>query len=443
MKLWQKDYTIDQQMEAFTVGRDRELDLLLAPFDVLGSLAHSRMLWQAGLLDEADYLQLRDGLQQIYREVEQGEFRIEEGVEDVHSQVELLLTQRLGEVGKRLHTGRSRNDQVLLDLKMFFREALWKLAAHAERLGAQLLELSRVHEQVLLPGYTHYQVAMPSSFGLWFSAYAEALADDLLGLHAAYQVADRNPLGSGAGYGSSFPLDRALTTELLGFGSMANNVVYAQMGRGKTEFSIACALAGLAGTMGKFSQDCVLYLCQNFGFLSFPETLTTGSSIMPHKKNPDAFELIRARCNQLATLPAQVGAICGNLPSGYHRDFQQLKELLLPAFQTLHSCLDMLELMMSHVEVKQDILDKPLYDYLFSVEAVNALVLQGVPFREAYRQVGQQIQEGNFSPERQIAHTHAGSIGNPGQDAIQERLQAQLQAFGYEKVEHCFSKLQA
>ncbi len=412
-KLWQKEVQVNKRVEAFTVGRDLEFDLELAPFDVLGSLAHINMLSATGLLEKNEEAALAAGLRGIYRDIAAGRFAIEPGVEDIHSMVELLLTRHVGESGKKIHAARSRNDQVLVDLKLYVREKLWQVAQAAKTLQGQFLGQATRHQDVLLPGYTHTQVAMPSSFGLWLGAYAESLADDLTVLWGAYQVADKNPLGSAAGYGSSFPIDRALTTRLLGFARPDYNVVYAQMGRGKTEFVAASALAVMAGTLGRFAADCCLYLSQNFAFISFPDELTTGSSIMPHKKNPDVFELVRAKCNQLLAVPNQVAMLCNNLSSGYHRDYQLLKEMLFPAFDTLLSCADILGLMLENLSVSQNILDDEKYRYLFSVEEVNRLALAGMPFRDAYKAVGQQIAEGRFKPAKTVAHTHLGSIGNP------------------------------
>ena len=411
MKLWQKDYQVLSSIETFTVGRDREMDLLLAPFDILGSLAHIRMLSEVGLLDAADFAQLESALQALYREAEQGKLLIEEGVEDIHSQVELLLTRQLGEAGKKIHSGRSRNDQVLVDLRLFFRAEIQQIVQLMETLFNRLQVLSEEHKNGLLPGYTHFQVAMPSSFGLCFWAYAECLAYDLHLFHAAYQIINQNPLGSAPGYGSSFPLNRRRTTELLGFGDLNYNVVHAQMGRGKSELVLAFGLSSLAHTLGKLAMDVVLFLNQNFGFISFPDELTTGSSIMPHKKNPDVFELIRARCNHLQTLPGQVSQLTGNLPSGYHRDFQLLKEVLFPALESAKACIRIAVFAFGEIQVKTGLLEDARYAYLFSVEEVNRLVLQGVPFRDAYRQVGEAIASGASHPHKTVAHTHAGSNG--------------------------------
>ncbi|WP_233218936.1 argininosuccinate lyase [Adhaeribacter arboris] len=436
-----KNTATKEEVEKFTVGRDRELDVLLAEFDVLGSLAHTQMLESIGLLQTSELKLLQKELKVIYREIKAGQFRIEPGVEDVHSQVELLLTQRLGEAGKKIHSGRSRNDQVLLDLKLFIRSEIQKTVVAVQELFEQLLALSEEHKDKLLPGYTHLQVAMPSSFGLWFGAYAESLVDDLLMLQAAYRISNKNPLGSAAGYGSSFPLNRQLTTDLLGFDSLNYNVVYAQMGRGKTERNVASALASLAATLGKMAMDVCLYLNQNFSFLSLPDNVTTGSSIMPHKKNPDVFEIMRAKCNKLQGLPNEIALIITNLPSGYHRDLQLVKESFLPAFQELKSCLQMATFMLQNLIVKENILDEEKYKYLFSVEMVNNEVLNGVPFREAYRNVGLAIEEGNFNPPRQVNHTHEGSMGNLQNDQIREMMNQTLATFNFEKVQSAIERL--
>lgn len=435
MKLWQKDVNVQQEVEKFTVGKDRELDLLLAEFDVLGSLAHTIMLESIGLLTAEDLAQVRRELRQIYAEIKAGGFTIEEGVEDVHSQVELLLTRRIGEAGKKIHSGRSRNDQVLLDLKLFTRHELQQTVEKAKELFDLLLELSETHKDKLLPGYTHLQLAMPSSFGLWFGAYAESLVDDLHMLQAAYRIANKNPLGSAAGYGSSFPLNRQMTTDLLGFEHLNYNVVYAQMGRGKTERCVSAALASVAATLGKMAMDVTVYMNQNFGFLSFPDELTTGSSIMPHKKNPDVFEIMRGKCNKLQALPNEISLLTANLPSGYHRDLQVLKESFLPAFQELQACLDMAGFMLRQVRVRDNILQDEQYQLLFSVEAVNEEVLKGVPFRDAYKKVGGEIAAGNFKVPARVNHTHEGSIGNLCNDKIAELMNQVLAGFGFEQVE--------
>ncbi|MDR3297718.1 MAG: argininosuccinate lyase [Prevotellaceae bacterium] len=423
MKLWNKGFEPNKMVEQFTVGRDRELDLALAKHDVAGSMAHIRMLQSIGLLSDDELQTLLQGLQQVADEVAAGRFAIEPDVEDVHSQVELLLTQRLGEVGKKIHAGRSRNDQVLVDLKLYFREEIQGLASHVQALFDTLLALSEEHKAALMPGYTHLQIAMPSSFGLWFGAYAESLVDDMQLLAAAYRVANQNPLGSAAGYGSSFPLDRAMTTQLLGFADMHYNVIAAQMSRGKTERTLAAALASIASTLGRMAMDVCLFMSQNFGFISFPDELTTGSSIMPHKKNPDVFELIRGRCNRLQAVPNELALLCANLPLGYHRDMQLLKEIMFPATGELLQCLRMADFMLQHIIVRENILDDPKYDYLFTVEDVNRMVLSGVPFREAYRRVGEQVQQGIYDPIKTVRHTHEGSIGNLCTAQIAEKME--------------------
>lgn len=435
MKLWQKDFEVSKEIERFTVGKDRELDVWLAPFDVLGSLAHIRMLQSIGLLSPEELPVLTQELRNIYREAQSGNFVIEEGVEDVHSQVELLLTRRLGEAGKKIHSGRSRNDQVLLDLKLFIRHRLRDVVQAVTALFELLLELSDRHADQLLPGYTHYQIAMPSSFGLWFGAYAESLVDDMLLLSAAFAVSNKNPLGSAAGYGSSFPLDRQMTTDLLGFEALNYNVVYAQMGRGKTERIVAEALASVAATLSKMSQDICLYINQNFGFIEFPDQLTTGSSIMPHKKNPDVFELVRAKCNKITALPNEIYLITNNLASGYHRDLQIIKESFLPVFGELLDCLHISRYALQHIRIKENILQDEKYRYLFSVEAVNELVLQGVSFRDAYKQVGMEIQEGTFKTPATVRHTHQGSIGNLCNDGIKALMDKALQGFPFGRID--------
>ena len=440
-KLWQKNTNVNELVENFTVGRDRELDAQMAAFDVLGSLAHTTMLQSIGLLDTADYELVQAELKNIYREVLNGTFIIEAGVEDVHSQVELLLTRRIGDAGKKIHSGRSRNDQVLVDLKLFFRHELHEVVGEVVTLFNQLIKLSEKHKAVLLPGYTHLQIAMPSSFGLWFGAYAESLVDDLELLLAAYKITNKNPLGSAAGYGSSFPLNRTLTTTLLGFDSLNYNVVYAQMGRGKTERVIAQALSSVAATLAKMAMDQTLYLSQNFSFVSYPDNLTTGSSIMPHKKNPDVWEIMRGKCNRLQALPNDVTLMTTNLPSGYHRELQLLKELLFPAFTDLKLCLQMAAFMLEHIEVKANILDDPKYAYLFSVDEVNKLVLGGLPFRDAYKQVGLAIEQGNFDPEKKALHTHEGSIGNLNNEQINAALNTLVKSFDFEKVSRSVASL--
>ncbi|MBS1489371.1 MAG: argininosuccinate lyase [Bacteroidetes bacterium] len=441
MKLWQKSKDSLKSVTEFTTGNDREMDLFLAPFDVLGSLAHIRMLESIQLLTKEELTVLTQELKNIYWEVQKGNFKIEEGIEDVHSQIELLLTQKLGDTGKKIHSGRSRNDQVLVDLKLFLRHEIQQLTRSLENLFGLLLAKSEEHKNKLLPGYTHFQLAMPSSFGLWFSAYAESLSDDLIPLQAAYQIVNKNPLGSAAGYGSSFPLNRQLTTDLLGFDDLNYNVVYAQMGRGKTERVVAQALANIASTLAKLAMDACLFLNQNFAFVSFPDELTTGSSIMPHKKNPDVFELIRAKGNSLQALPHDIALLTANLPSGYHRDFQLLKEKIFPAFKTLTDCLDMASLMISSVQVKDHILEEGKYQYLFSVEEVNKLVLSGVPFRDAYQKVGQAIEAGAFTYTPQIHHTHEGSMGNLCLDKIKSAFQKNLSAFQFDKADKAIGQL--
>ena len=411
-KLWEKNIDVNPEIERFTVGRDRELDLLLARYDVLGSLAHSKMLESIGLLTSEEMQNLHAELRNIYGIIEQGGFVIEEGVEDVHSQVELMLTRTLGDTGKKIHSGRSRNDQVLVDLKLFTRHELQNICNCVKELFDALIGQSEKHKNVLMPGYTHLQVAMPSSFGLWFGAYAESLADDMLFLQAAYRMCNRNPLGSAAGYGSSFPLNRTMTTELLGFDSMNYNVVYAQMGRGKTEKNVAFALASVAGTLAKLAFDACMFNSQNFGFVKLPAECTTGSSIMPHKKNPDVFELLRAKCNRLQALPNDILLTMNNLPSGYFRDLQIIKELFLPAFESLTECLEMATYIIRRIDVNKEILDDSRYDAMFSVEEVNRLASEGMPFRDAYKKVGLDIEAGNFTPNKEITHTHEGSIGN-------------------------------
>ena len=422
MKLWSKGFEPDKMIEEFTVGADRQLDLQLARYDVEGSMAHITMLESIGLLTREELDTLLDALKDILAMIDRGEFTIEPGVEDVHSQVEFLLTQRLGDVGKKIHSGRSRNDQVLVDLKLFMRAELKEIARSMMRLFDRLQSLSEEHKDTLMPGYTHLQVAMPSSFGLWFGAYAEALVDDMELLGAAYRIADQNPLGSAAGYGSSFPLDREMTTRLLGFHTLHYNVVAAQMSRGKTERAASMAIAAVASTLGRMAMDVCMWMCQNFGFISFPDEFTTGSSIMPHKKNPDVFEIMRGKCNRLQAVPNEVALLTANLPLGYNRDLQLLKDIMFPATVEIRSCLDMADFMLQHIRVKSDILSVPRYDYLFTVEDVNRLTLSGVPFREAYRTVGMQVQEGTYKPTREVHHTHAGSIGNLCNPQIAEKM---------------------
>lgn len=412
MKLWSKGFEPDKMIEQFTVGNDRELDLRLARYDVQGSMAHIRMLESIGLLKSDELEVLLKALGEIADVIERGEFRIEEGVEDVHSQVEFMLTAKLGDIGKKIHSGRSRNDQVLVDLKLFMRDELKHIAKAVERLFYRLQGLSEEHKDKLMPGYTHLQVAMPSSFGLWFGAYAESLVDDMQMLVAAYNVANQNPLGSAAGYGSSFPLDREMTTRLLEFETLHYNVVAAQMSRGKTERAASMAIASIASTLGHLAMDVCMWMCQNFGFVSFPDELTTGSSIMPHKKNPDVFEIMRGKCNRLQSIPNEIALLTANLPLGYNRDLQLLKDIIFPASTELIECLDMADFMLQHIRIKDGIVEDPRYDYLFTVEEVNRLVLEGMPFREAYKKVGHEVQNGTYSPVREVNHTHAGSISN-------------------------------
>ncbi|MHB1177718.1 MAG: argininosuccinate lyase [Daejeonella sp.] len=442
-KLWQKNSATEQSVERFTVGQDREMDILLAPFDVLGSLAHTQMLESIGLMDKEDLISIQRELKIIYREIQEDKFSIDPHVEDVHSEVELLLTQRIGEAGKKIHSGRSRNDQVLVDLKLFFRSEIQKLVKNTEILFDQLIAQSEEHKDKLLPGYTHLQIAMPSSFGLWFGAYAESLADDMELMLAAWKVCNKNPLGSAAGYGSSFPLNRTMTTELLGFDSLNYNVVYAQMGRGKTERILAQAMSSVAATLAKLAMDACLFINQNFAFITFPDELTTGSSIMPHKKNPDVFELIRARCNKIQALPNEIALMTTNLPSGYHRDLQLLKENLFPAFLSLNECIEMTAFMLQSIRIREDILKDEKYAYLFSVEAVNAEVLKGVPFREAYKNVGVAIESGEFKAPSMVNHTHEGSIGNLCNEQIFNSFKANLKNFSFEKVDKAIAALLA
>ena len=441
-KLWQKDnVSVNEKIEKFTVGRDPEFDLLLAQFDVQGSLAHTQMLASIGLLEESELAEIQVELKNIYAEIQSGNFVIEEGIEDVHSQVELLLTRKLGEAGKKIHSGRSRNDQVLVDLKLFTRSRLQEVAEASNNLFELLISLSNKFKDVLLPGYTHLQIAMPSSFGLWFGAYAESLVDDMEMLLTAYKIANKNPLGSGAGYGSSFPLNRTMTTELLGFQELHYNVVYAQMSRGKTELFATTAIAQIASTLSRLAMDICLYNSQNFGFIKLPDEMTTGSSIMPHKKNPDVAELLRGKTNRLKGLPNEIQLVMGNLPSGYHREMQILKEILMPAFDEILNCLDMTYFMLSNIEVKENILSDEKYDMLFSVERVNELVLQGVPFREAYKIIGNEINSGTYSPNRNLNHTHEGSIGNLCNPQITKVMQEVMNRFSFEKVETAISDL--
>ncbi len=441
MKLWDKGTSVAQAVEQFTVGKDRELDAWLAPYDILGTLAHIRMLNRIELLEDDELLSLQQELRRLYQLAIEGELKIEAGVEDIHSQVELMLTQKLGDIGKKVHSGRSRNDQVLVDLKLYFLAEIKALVEGSQALFDRLQQLSELHKGVLLPGYTHYQVAMPSSFGLWFGAYAESLIDDLQMLLAAYRVVNQNPLGSAAGYGSSFPLNRSMTTQLLGFETLSYNVVYAQMGRGKTEKLLSFGLSSLASSLNKLAADVCLFMSQNFAFIRFPDELTTGSSIMPHKKNPDVFEILRAKTNKLQTLPTEISAIISNLPSGYHRDLQLTKASLLPAIEEMKACLEMTNFMLEHIEINQDILDAPIYDYLFSVEEVNRLVLAGVPFRDAYKQVGQAIEAGNFTPQKSVNHSHEGSIGHLCTEEIKRKMDQVVRAFDFGKWEQAWKGL--
>lgn len=443
MKLWEKNTTVDKSVESFTVGKDRKLDLYLAKYDVLGSIAHTTMLQSIGLLTKPELDILLAELRSIYKIIENGDFVIEEGIEDVHSQVELMLTRKLGDVGKKIHSGRSRNDQVLLDLKLFTRDQIQYLVQQTSELIDTLLGQSEKYKKVLMPGYTHLQIAMPSSFGLWFGAYAESLVDDLQLLLAAFKVCNRNPLGSAAGYGSSFPLNRQMTTNLLGFDSMNYNVVYAQMGRGKMERSVSFGIAGVAATISKLAFDACLFNSQNFGFIKLPDQYTTGSSIMPHKKNPDVFELTRGKCNKLQALPTEITLITNNLPSGYFRDLQIIKEVFLPAFEELGDCLSMVSRMLKEIIVDEDILSDPKYKYLFSVEEVNRLVLDGVPFRDAYKRVGLDIEAGDFEYSGEINHTHEGSIGNLCNDQIELLKQNIIDQFNFKQIEDAENNLLA
>jgi len=441
MKLWQKDTNVNKEIERFTVGRDREMDLLLAESDVMGSMAHITMLESIHLLEKEELVILLAELRNIHTEIKKGSFTIEEGIEDVHSQVELLLTKRLGEVGKKIHSGRSRNDQVLVDLKLYIRDAIEHTVGGVSQLFNLFISLSEKHKAALIPGYTHLQVAMPSSFGLWFGAYAESLVDDLTVLQAAYKVANKNPLGSGAGYGSSFPLNRTLTTKLLGFDDLNYNVVYAQMGRGKTEQLVAAALASIAATLAKMAMDVCLYNSQNFAFLAFPDELTTGSSIMPHKKNPDVFELIRSKCNKIKALPNEIFMMTTNLPSGYHRDLQLIKENFLPAFNDLNDCLNIAHYMFENIIIKTGIVEDDKYKYMFSVERVNELVLSGVPFRDAYKQVGAEINANAFKANTNIQHSHEGSIGNLCNDNITKAMNEVLVSFNFATKHEAYKAL--
>ncbi len=441
MKLWQKDTNVNKEIEKFTVGKDRDMDMFLAEFDVLGSIAHTHMLASIGLIPNEELPLIHKELKNIYKDIKNGNFQIIDGVEDVHSQVEMILTERLGDLGKKIHSGRSRNDQVLVDLKLYTRQRIHDTVIAATQLFELLIAQSDKYKNYLLPGYTHLQIAMPSSFGLWFGAYAESLVDDMIQLQAAYRISNKNPLGSGAGYGSSFPLNRTLTTNLLGFENLNNNVVYAQMGRGKTEQIVSAALASIATTLSRLSMDITLYLSQNFSFISFPEELTTGSSIMPHKKNPDVFELTRAKCNKIKALPNEITLITSNLPSGYHRDMQIIKESFIPAFDELIGCLQIAHYALKQINVKEHIVEDEKYKYIFSVERVNELVLQGVPFRDAYKRVGEEINKGEFNPNFNINHTHEGSIGNLRLVEIKNEMNAVLASFCFDKKDSAISNL--
>jgi argininosuccinate lyase len=440
-KLWEKNFEVNKEIERFTVGRDRKMDLYLAKYDVLGSMAHITMLESIGLLTKDELAKLLAALKRIYKTCEDGKFVIEDGVEDVHSQVELMLTRELGDMGKKIHSGRSRNDQVLVDLKLFTRHEIMEVVDNVKILFDELIQKSNQYKDILMPGYTHLQIAMPSSFGLWFGAYAESLVDDMLYLQAAWRMTNRNPLGSAAGYGSSFPLNRQMTTDLLGFDSMDYNVVYAQMGRGKMERNVAFAMATVAGTLAKMAYDACMFNCQNFNFVKLPKECTTGSSIMPHKKNPDVFELIRAKSNKIQGLPAQIMLIMNNLPVGYFRDLQIIKEVFLPAFDELNDCLRMAAYIINKMEVNTHILDNPMYDPMFSVEEVNKLAAAGMPFRDAYKKVGLEIEAGEFVADKHIHHTHEGSIGNLCNEKIQALMDSELKEFHFEKVKDAEKKL--
>jgi len=440
-KLWEKSTQVNAKIEAFTVGRDREMDVFLAKYDVLGSMAHIRMLESVGLLHSEELSTLLKELRSIYDLAENGQFIIEEGVEDVHSQVELMLTRSLGDMGKKVHSGRSRNDQVLLDLKLFMRQKIKELTMEIKELFDLLIELSEKHKAVLMPGYTHFQVAMPSSFGIWFGAYAESLSDDMIMLQAAHRIVNQNPLGSAAGYGSSFPLNRQMTSDLLGFEQLSYNVAYAQMGRGKAEKLVACGMASVGSTLAKMAMDVCLYMSQNFGFVSFPNHLTTGSSIMPHKKNPDVFELVRAKGNKLQALPTEISLITNNLPMGYHRDLQLIKENFIPAFDELTDCIRITHLMLSNIQINSHIIENEMYKYIFSVEEVNKLVLAGVPFRDAYKKIGIDIELQQFEPSKEVNHTHEGSIGNLCNHLIVNKMNKVISEFDFQKTEQAFVNL--
>ncbi|MEO6905385.1 MAG: argininosuccinate lyase [Ginsengibacter sp.] len=441
MKLWQKNTESLKEVETFTVGKDRELDLFLAPFDVLGSLAHIKMLKKVGLLSEKDLTELEKALKEIYKDIAEGNFTLEEGVEDIHSQVEFILTKKLGDAGKKIHSARSRNDQVILDLKLFLRNEIEGLVHEVNDFFNLLQQQSEKYKDYLLPGYTHFQLAMPSSFGLWFGAYAESLVDDLITLRGAWEITNKNPLGSAAGFGSSFPIDRKFTTKLLGFEELNYNVVYAQMNRGKTERILSQALANIAATLSRMSMDSCIYLNQNFGFISFPDELTTGSSIMPHKKNPDVFELIRAHCNRIQALPNEISLMLVNLPSGYHRDLQLLKESLFPAIKNLKDCLRMITLMLENIEIRKDILDEEKYKYLFTVEEMNKLVLEGIPLRDAYKKIGAEVENKTFETDKNLKHTHEGSIGNLQNKEIKIMMDNVISRFNFKVVNDALQKL--
>ena len=441
MKLWDKGGLTDKDIENFTVGRDPQLDLSLAPYDVLGTLAHATMLASINILSEAEFGKLKAELLRIYRETERGAFKIEEGVEDVHTQLEIMLTGKLGETGKKVHAGRSRNDQVLLDLHLYIRDGIKQLSGMGLKLFGTLCKLSEQHKSRLMPGYTHFQVAMPSSFGLWFASFAEDLTDDMILLNAAYKVAGQNPLGSAAGFGTSIPVKRQMTTELLGFESLRFNVMHAMMSRGKLEKVTAQALSSLAGTLARLSLDVCTYMGQNYGFLRLADEFTTGSSIMPHKKNPDVFELIRGKCNKIRSLAFEIDLVISNLPSGYHRDFQVLKESLIPAFNEMLDCLQIADKAIRHIEIRDDILDDPAYRYISSVDKVNQMVTRGIPFREAYQEIARQIQEGSFEPAGVPDHIHEGSIGNLCLPEIEKKMESRIMAFGFDKAEKAIQKL--
>ena len=441
MKLWQKNTESLKEVETFTVGKDRELDMFLAPYDVLGSLAHIKMLNSVGLLTNEELSELQNALKDIYKEIAAGKFSLDKDVEDIHSQVEFILTKRLGDAGKKIHSARSRNDQVILDLKLFLRNEIEGLVHDINGLFNLLLSLSEKYKDYLLPGYTHFQLAMPSSFGLWFGAYAESLADDLITLHGAWEITNKNPLGSAAGFGSSFPVNRKMTTELLGFEDLNYNVVYAQMSRGKTERIMSQALANIAATLARMSMDACIYLNQNFGFISFPDELTTGSSIMPHKKNPDVFELIRGHCNRIQALPNEISLMSANLPSGYHRDFQLLKERLFPAIKNIKDCIRMATLMFENIDIKKDILNDEKYKYLFTVEEMNKLVLQGMPLRDAYKKIGADVENKTFKTDMEMNHTHEGSIGNLQNEQIKIMMEKILSRFNFKSVNDALQKL--